>query len=223
MGPTKIQFIAPRMRKPFERPRRAAVALTAKWWNGSGKRSPVPQMNSTARFWPTSRRAIRTTFGEAPDLSDGSSHQFASFCARRLGTINELGSRFLVSVRVPQSGAEARGGLAKPEPGRLNQCCTNEEMMTDVAEGITHSVGVHSRRQVGTYRARMVDRAGRLVRPTVIFEAPDDATAIARARALADDDANIEVWYGTRRVDLINRASGPAASNPPGIRLRMED
>ena len=69
----------------------------------------------------------------------------------------------------------------------------------------------------------MVDRAGRLVRPTVIFEAPDDATAIARARALADDDANIEVWYGTRRVDLINRTTGPATSNPPCIRLRMED
>ena len=48
----------------------------------------------------------------------------------------DLGSRFLVSVRVPQSGVEVRGGLAKPEPGRLNQCCTNEEMMTDVAEGI---------------------------------------------------------------------------------------
>ena len=93
--------------------------------------------------------------------------------------------------------------------------------MSDVAEGITPSVGVRSPRQVGTYCARMVDRAGRLVRPTVIFEAPDDATAIARP--LADDDANIEVWYGTRRVDLINRASGAAASNPPGIRLRMED
>jgi hypothetical protein len=58
--------------------------------------------------------------------------------------------------------------------------------MSDVAEDITHSVGVHSRRQVGTYRARIVDRAGRLMRPTVVFEAPDDATAIARARALAD-------------------------------------
>jgi hypothetical protein len=87
--------------------------------------------------------------------------------------------------------------------------------MTDVAEVITHGVGVHSRRQVRTYRARIVDRAGRLVRPTVVFEAPDDATAIARARALADDDANIEIWDGTRRVDLIDRASEPAASNPP--------
>ena len=81
--------------------------------------------------------------------------------------------------------------------------------MTDVAEGIPYGVGVHSRRQVRTYRARIVDKAGRLVRPTVVFEAPDDATAIARARVLADDDANIEVWDGTRRVDLMNCASGP--------------
>jgi hypothetical protein len=67
-----------------------------------------------------------------------------------------------------------------------------------------------------------VDKAGRLTRPTVVFEALDDATAIARAQALADDDANIEVWDGTRRVDLMN-ASGPTASNPPGIYLHMED
>jgi hypothetical protein len=80
-------------------------------------------------------------------------------------------------------------------------------MMSEVAEDMTHSVGVHSRRQVGTYRARIVDKAGHLMRPTVVFEAPDDATAIARARALTDDDANIEVWDGTRRVDLMNRAS----------------
>jgi hypothetical protein len=72
-----------------------------------------------------------------------------------------------------------------------------------VADDITDRVGVHSRRQVGIYRARIVDKAGHLTRPTVVFEAPDDATAIARARALADDDnANIEVWHGTRRVDL---------------------
>ena len=96
--------------------------------------------------------------------------------------------------------------------------------MIGAAEDMT-TVGVHSRRrrQVGTYRAHILNKTGRVARPSLVFEAPDDATAIARAQALADDDANIEVWYGTRRVDLINRASGPAASNPPGIRLRMED
>jgi methyl coenzyme M reductase alpha subunit len=98
-----------------------------------------------------------------------------------------------------------------------------EKMMTDVAKDLTHGVGVHSRRQVGTYRARIVDRAGRLMRPTVVFEAPGDATAIARARALAGDGEKIEVWDRTRRVDQINLASGPAASNPPGIHLRMKD
>jgi hypothetical protein len=89
-----------------------------------------------------------------------------------------------------------------------------EEMMTDVAEDITHGVGVHSLRQVGTYRAHILDKGGHVARPSIVFEAPNDATAIARARALAGDDAHIEVWEGSRRVDPTNPTSG----HPPATR-----
>ena len=92
--------------------------------------------------------------------------------------------------------------------------------MIGAAEDMT-TVGVHSRRrrQVGTYRAHILNKTGRVARPSLVFEAPDDVTAITRARALAGDDAYIEVWEGNRRIDPMNH---PPATRP-GIRRGMED
>jgi hypothetical protein len=71
------------------------------------------------------------------------------------------------------------------------------------AEDLT-TAGVRSRRrrQVGTYRAHILNKTGGVARPSLVFEAPDDVTAIARARALAGDDAYIEVWEGNRRIEI---------------------
>jgi len=92
--------------------------------------------------------------------------------------------------------------------------------MIGAAEDMT-TIGVHSRRrrQVGTYRAHILNKSGRVARPSLVFEAPDDVTAIARARALAGDDAHIEVWEGNRRIDPMKHQ--PATR--PGVRHGMED
>lgn len=92
--------------------------------------------------------------------------------------------------------------------------------MIGAAEDMT-TVGVRSRRrrQVGTYRAHILSKTGGVARPSLVFEAPDDVTAITRARALAGDDAHIEVWEGNRRIDPMNH---PAATRP-GVRRDMED
>jgi hypothetical protein len=34
-----------------------------------------------------------------------------------------------------------------------------------------------------------------------VFEAADDFTAVARARALVGDQRHIEIWQGSRRVE----------------------
>jgi hypothetical protein len=95
--------------------------------------------------------------------------------------------------------------------------------MLDLAEDAAHGVGVHSRRQVATYRAYALDKAGRIVRPALIFEAAGDDAALARARALAGGDAHIEVWQGSRRIDPMNPTIGHPPATRPAVGLRTED
>ena len=57
---------------------------------------------------------------------------------------------------------------------------------------------VYSRSRVTTYRVHLLDRAGRIARPVVVFEAAGDAAAVARARALTGGVAAIEIWDGRR-------------------------
>jgi hypothetical protein len=61
-------------------------------------------------------------------------------------------------------------------------------------------VGVHFRNHVATYRVYHLDRAGHVTRPAWVIEAPDDITAIARARTLMDDGDQLEIWEGSRQV-----------------------
>ena len=68
--------------------------------------------------------------------------------------------------------------------------------MTDVGG----DVGIHCRNRVATYRVYHLDRAGRVTRPAWLIEAPDDITAIARARTLMDDGDHVEIWEGSRQV-----------------------
>jgi hypothetical protein len=41
-----------------------------------------------------------------------------------------------------------------------------------------------------------------------LFEAPDDATAIARARALMGDCGRFEIWERSRQVGLVTLVPG---------------
>ena len=68
--------------------------------------------------------------------------------------------------------------------------------MTDV-DG---DAGIHPRKRVATYRAYHLDREGRITKPALVFEAPDDITATTRARALVGDGDQLEIWEGSRQV-----------------------
>ena len=69
--------------------------------------------------------------------------------------------------------------------------------MVDAGEKVAR---VHSRRAVATYRVHLQDQSGCIEWPAVVFEAADDFTAVARARALVGDQRHIEIWQGSRRV-----------------------
>ena len=69
--------------------------------------------------------------------------------------------------------------------------------MTEAAENAARD---HSRSRVTTYRVRLLDHAGRIARPTVVFEAAGDVAAIARARALTGGVSHIEIWEGRRQL-----------------------
>jgi DNA-binding transcriptional regulator/RsmH inhibitor MraZ len=60
--------------------------------------------------------------------------------------------------------------------------------------------GVPSQNRVRTYRACRLDDSGRVTEAASLFEAPDDATAIARARALMGDRGRFEIWEKSRQV-----------------------
>ena len=62
------------------------------------------------------------------------------------------------------------------------------------------AVCFHPRNGVATYRAYRLDEAGRVAEPPKVFEAPDDATAVIRARALMGGEAQVEIWEGARLV-----------------------
>jgi hypothetical protein len=66
--------------------------------------------------------------------------------------------------------------------------------------GIDNDVGVHPRNRVATYRAYRLDTTGRMTGAARVFEAPDDITANARARALMGNSDQLEIWEGARRV-----------------------
>ena len=68
-------------------------------------------------------------------------------------------------------------------------------MMTEVDR-----VGVHPRTGVATYRVFRLDKAGHMTGAARVFEAPDDVTAIARARALMGNRHPLVIWEGTRLV-----------------------
>jgi hypothetical protein len=65
---------------------------------------------------------------------------------------------------------------------------------------------VHALRAPATYRVHLLDQSRRIERPTLVFEAADDFTAVARARALVGDQRHIEIWQGSR---LVGPTSGP--------------
>jgi DNA-binding transcriptional regulator/RsmH inhibitor MraZ len=64
-------------------------------------------------------------------------------------------------------------------------------------------VDVRPRNRVATYRAYRIDDAGRVTEAASVFEAPDDATALARARALMGNRGRFEIWERSRLVGLI--------------------
>ena len=68
--------------------------------------------------------------------------------------------------------------------------------------------GVHPRNRVATYRAYRIDDAGRVTEAASVFEAPDDATAIARARALMGNRGRFEIWERSRQVGLVKLIPG---------------
>ena len=78
------------------------------------------------------------------------------------------------------------------QPGRFGRN-GREPTMTEAVEDVF-------RRGVTTYRVRLLDRAGRIARPVVVFEAAGDVAAIARARALTGGVAHIEIWQGRRQL-----------------------
>ena len=86
-------------------------------------------------------------------------------------------------------------------------------MMASIFAGAAHTAGerkmiettddvarVHSHRRVATYRVQFLDATGQIARPTIMFEASDDFTAIDRAHALVGDTDHIDIWEGSRRV-----------------------
>ncbi len=66
--------------------------------------------------------------------------------------------------------------------------------------GVDEFVVVHPRNRVVTYRAYRLDNAGRMTGAAKVFEAPDDVTAIARARALMGNGDQLEIWEGSRQI-----------------------
>jgi hypothetical protein len=64
------------------------------------------------------------------------------------------------------------------------------------------------RNRVATYRAYRIDDAGRVTEAASVFEAPDDATAIARARALMGNRGRCEIWERSRQVGLVKLIPG---------------
>ena len=69
-------------------------------------------------------------------------------------------------------------------------------------------VGISPRNRVATYRAYRIDDAGRVTEAASVFEAPDDATAIARARALVGNRGRFEIWERSRQVGLVKLIPG---------------
>ena len=64
------------------------------------------------------------------------------------------------------------------------------------------------RNRIATYRAYRIDDAGRVTEAASVFEAPDDATAIARARALMGNRGRFEIWERSRQVGLVKLIPG---------------
>jgi hypothetical protein len=75
---------------------------------------------------------------------------------------------------------------------------------------IDDEVDSHRRRRVVTYRAYRIDDAGRATEAASVFEAPDDDTAIIRARALMGNCGRLEIWQKSRQVALIQLEPGNA-------------
>jgi hypothetical protein len=73
---------------------------------------------------------------------------------------------------------------------------------------IDEEVDSHPRSRVVTYRSYKIDDAGRVTEAANVFEAPDDATAIIRARALMGKCGRLEIWKKSRQVALIKLDPG---------------
>jgi hypothetical protein len=72
------------------------------------------------------------------------------------------------------------------------------------------AVGLHSLNRVVTYRAYRIDQGGSMIGSASVFEAPDDLTAISRARALMGSADRFEIWEGVRQVELSTLVTGGA-------------
>jgi hypothetical protein len=69
-------------------------------------------------------------------------------------------------------------------------------------EVVDSDFGRYPRGRIATYRAYRIDDAGRISETAIVFEAPDDVTAIARARALLGDRDKFEIREGSRQVGV---------------------
>jgi hypothetical protein len=63
-------------------------------------------------------------------------------------------------------------------------------------EVVDSDFGRYPRGRVATYRAYRIDDASRISETAIVFEAPDDVTATARARALLGDRDKFEIRGG---------------------------
>jgi hypothetical protein len=69
-------------------------------------------------------------------------------------------------------------------------------------EVVDSDFGRYPRGRIATYRAYRIDDASRISETAIVFEAPDDVTAIARARALLGDRDKFEIREGSRQVGV---------------------
>jgi hypothetical protein len=67
-------------------------------------------------------------------------------------------------------------------------------------EVVDSDFGRYPRGRVATYRAYRIDDASRISETAIVFEAPDDVTATARARALLGDRDKFEIRGGRGKL-----------------------
>jgi hypothetical protein len=101
--------------------------------------------------------------------------------------------------------------------GELGDGASASRFLSDVIETMVHR-GQRSRLALSNraISASKIDDAGRVTEAASVFEAPDDATAIIRARALIGNCGRIEIWEKSRQVALIKLDPGNSRHHSKG-------